>query len=155
MKANRHRVLLSLIAGAMATVGTAALLASSGRVQPAPPPGSGRPERSEVAEGDVPTRSANPLERSLLEGPARLLPLPTDEIDLPVTPGDQVEIVGLLPTVEAVTAEIVTSEALVVAVDRKTTVLLMTADEAHRIIEIRAVGQLAILGRPSLEPPRR
>ena len=146
---NRRRLGLSLAAGIVAAAATAVVL--TGRVSSIATPAESAPTTS-TPPADV---ASGRSQADRLDGPKvipadmRLLALDRDSLRLPVAIDDELEILGLIPEVEAMRSEVVTEQARVLASTDDAVLVLVSRDEAHRAAEIEAVGRLVVLGRTS------
>ena len=147
---NRRRLGLSLFAGVVAAAATAMALTgrlSSSVVTPAESAPTMPTPTTDVAGGR--SQADGPDDRMVIPADMRLLALDRDTLRLPVAIDDELEILGLIPDVEAMRSEVVTDRARVLGSTDHVVLVLISRDEAHRAAEIEAVGRLVVLGRTS------
>lgn len=154
LRAQRRRLTLSALIGLCTSGMTLAALATISVDESEPLPLSTLDRSANTEQPATVTLGAEQPE--MVEN-ARMLAVDLSSIQIPLAVGDKAELIGLRPTIEAMTSQVIAKEAVVVAVTDQAVLFMISASEAHEALEISAVGSIKVLGLavPETSAPNR
>ncbi len=100
------------------------------------------PEEPATAEPDPSAQHENRIGAD-----QRIVALERSTVEVPVTIGSVVEVIGLRPTVTDVQAEVIAPRAQVVGLTDDAVMVVLDVEAAHLAVELASEGRVAILGR--------